>query len=93
MNFQCLRKGWALAFHCVYVCSTRANLYKRCLYFIKEPRGQVLEMPDAQDHLSVGTILPGEGVGLGQVNCRCFAATGPRNPVLENYVQKVKDLK
>ncbi|XP_031530220.2 ovalbumin-like [Vicugna pacos] len=34
---------------------------------IKEPRVQVLEMPDAEDHLSMVIVLPSEDVGLGQV--------------------------
>nr|XP_008521595.1 PREDICTED: ovalbumin-like [Equus przewalskii] len=34
---------------------------------VKEPRVQVLEMPDAEDHLSMVIVLPSEDVGLGQV--------------------------
>ncbi|XP_057554007.1 ovalbumin-like isoform X1 [Hippopotamus amphibius kiboko] len=34
---------------------------------IMKPRVQVLEMPDAEDHLSMVIILPSKDVGLGQV--------------------------
>ncbi|EPY75125.1 ovalbumin [Camelus ferus] len=34
---------------------------------IKEPQVQVLEMPDAEDHLSMVIVLPSEDVGLGRV--------------------------
>ncbi|OWK01609.1 SERPINB8 [Cervus elaphus hippelaphus] len=34
---------------------------------ITEPSGQVLELPDVEDHLSMVIILPSKDVGLGQV--------------------------
>lgn len=62
---------------------------------VKEPRVQVLEMPDAEDHLSMVIVLPSEDVGLGQVNLRAWAATAMRKgSVLEDHpCRKPEDLK
>ena len=53
---------------------------------ITEPSGQVLELPDVEDHLSMVIILPSKDGGLGQVNHSVFAATDTRKGSgLENY--------
>lgn len=35
---------------------------------VVEPRVQLLELPDAEDRLSMVILLPSEDIGLGQVN-------------------------
>ena len=45
---------------------------------IMEPPGQVLELPDLEDRLSMVIILPSKDVSLGQVNHSVFAATDIR---------------
>ena len=53
---------------------------------ITEPPGQVLELPDVEDRLSLVIILPSKDVSLGQVNHSVFAATDTRKgSMLENY--------
>ena len=53
---------------------------------ITEPPGQVLELPDVEDRLSMVIILPSMDASLGQVNHSVFAATDTRKgSVLENY--------